>query len=157
MGTPAQRLESERTKYPAMNVDEVLVWREFLRLHQTEFDRFDYNTRIGSGTDPGPEFSENIRKMAVALSQLRLDAVGFRGEAATIFEVKRNAGPQNVGQLLTYNAVWTRAKMSPVPPSLVLVCADFTPNILPVIADTGIRLEKLSVDFSVLAPQRLSR
>ncbi len=157
MGTPAQRLESERAKYPAMNVDEILVWREYLRLHETDFDRFNYNVRIGSGSDPGAEFPDNIRKMAIALSQLRLDAVGFQGEAPTIFEVKRNAGPQNVGQLLTYNAVWTRTRLSAAPPILVLVCADFTPNILPVIQDTGIRLERLQVDFSSLSPRRLTQ
>ena len=129
MGTPAQRLESERAKYPAMQVDEILVWRNWLQVHQAEYDRFDYNVRIGTGTDPGPAFPRNIRDMAIAIRSLRLDAVGYQGAAPTIFEVKRRAGPQNIGQLLTYKHLWTAAFPSSPAPALVLVGALMTESI----------------------------
>ncbi len=128
MGTPAQRLESERAKYPAMQVDEILVWRNWLQLHQAEYDRFDYNVYIGTGTDPGPAFPQNIRDMAIAIRSLRLDAVGWSGGAPTIFEVKRRAGPQNVGQLLTYRAVWDAQHLSTTAPRLVLVASADRPR-----------------------------
>ncbi len=157
MSSPAQRFESDRLKFPAMQVDEILVWRNWLELHQQEYDRFDYNVRIGKGHEIGPEFPENIRRDAMLTGQLRLDAVGYKGAQATIFEVKRRAGPQNVGQLLTYNAVWIGSALSPAPPLLVLVCADYSPNILPVIRDTGIHLDVVPTSFTTLAPQRLGR
>src|SRR6266436_1515127 len=133
MGTPAQRLESERALYPAMQVDEILVWRNWLKLHQAEYDRFDYNVRIGTGVDPGPAFPQNIRDMAIAIRSLRLDAVGWQSAAATIFEVKRRAGPENVGQLLTYRAVWESQQLSAAAPTLVLVCSDLIQHILPIV------------------------
>jgi hypothetical protein len=155
MGSPAQRLESERAKFPAMQVDEILVWRAWLALHQSEYDRFDYNTRLGTDVDPGPDFPDNIRKSAIALNSLRVDAVGWRGQAATIFEVKRRAGPQNIGQLLTYKHMWMAAQLSPVAPALMLVFNTLSQHILGVAAASAIELSQVDVDFSSLAPQRL--
>ena len=151
MSTPAQRLESDRAKYPALNVDEVLVWKAWLLLHQQEFDRFDYNYRIGDGSDPGPAFADNIRAMAIQLTQLRLDAVGWQGTIPTIFEVKRRAGPQNIGQLLTYDAVWRQKQYTNANPRLRLVCSDFNSHLLPVIQVHDIQLDVVPVNFSVLA------
>jgi hypothetical protein len=154
MGTPAQRLESERAKYPALNVDEVLVWVAWLQQNQSQYDRFDYNVRIGDGTDPGPTFSDTMRNMAIKLTQLRLDAVGYQGSVPTIFEVERRATPRSVGQLLTYDAVWRTKGYTQVNPRLVLVAAGYAPNIVPVLSNSGIDLQIVSVNFSVLAPQQ---
>lgn len=155
MGSPAQRLESDRAKYPAMQVDEILVWRAWLALHQGEYDRFDYNVRLGTDVDPGPNFPDNIRKAAIALNSLRVDAVGWIGQFATIFEVKRRAGPQNIGQLLTYKHLWTAAHLSTAVPDLVLVFNTLSQHILGVAGASGIQLSQVDVDFSSLAPQRL--
>jgi hypothetical protein len=157
MGTPAQRLESERAKYPAMQVDEILVWRNWLQLHEREYDRFDYNVRIGTGVDPGPAFPDNIRKSAIAIRSLRLDAVGWQGGAPSIFEVKRRAGPENVGQLLTYSSVWQAAQLSAVPPRLVLVASDVQSLILPVVQQTNIQLVLVPTSFAFLSPNPARR
>jgi hypothetical protein len=157
MGTPAQRLESERATYPAMQVDEILVWRNWLQLHQAEYDRFDYNVRIGTGVDPGPAFPQNIRDMAIAIRSLRLDAVGWSGAQPTIFEVKRRAGPENVGQLLTYRAVWEQQQLSAAAPALVLVASDLISHILPVVQQSGISLVIVPTDFSFLSPNAAKR
>lgn len=151
MPNPAQRLESDRAAYPALNVDEVLVWKAWLVLNQQFYQSFDYNVRIGDGQDPGPSFADNIRQMAIQITQLRLDAVGYQGNIPTIFEVKRRAGPQNVGQLMTYDAVWRNKGYTQVNPRLMLVCATYNPNIMPVLRDTGINLAVVPVNFSVLA------
>lgn len=156
MGTPAARLESERTRYPALNVDEILVWRVFLKLHESEYDRFDYNTRLGIGADPGPAYSEMHRKAAIALNSVRVDAVGWRGSAATLFEVKRRAGPQNIGQLCVYGTLWREQQLSTDPPKLVLVASDVMAHAVSTLATCGIELVLVpGVVFSVLAPGRL--
>src|SRR6266851_4476427 len=155
MGSPAQRLESDRAKYPAMQVDEILVWRAWLQLHQGEYDRFDYNTRLGTDVDPGPNFPDNIRKAAIALNSLRVDAVGWQFLRPTIFEVKRRAGPQNIGQLLTYKHLWMASSMIGAEPALVLVFNTLSQHILGGGGASGIQLSQVDVDFSSLAPQRL--
>lgn len=157
MGTPAQRLESERAKYPAMQVDEILVWRNWLQLYQAQYDRFEYNVRIGTGADPGPAFPQNIRDMAIAIRSLRLDAVGWQGGTPVIFEVKRRAGPENVGQLLTYRAVWEAQHLSTEAPRLVLVCSDLVSHILPIVQQSNIRLDMVPTDFSFLSPRSTGR
>lgn len=155
MGSPAQRLESDRAKFPALQVDEILVWRAWLAQHQAEYDRFDYNVRLGTDVDPGPDFPDNIRKAAIALNSLRVDAVGYQGLTPTIFEVKRRAGPQNIGQLLTYKHLWAAAFPISPAPALVLVFNTLSQHILGVAGASGIQLSQVDVDFSSLAPQRL--
>lgn len=179
MATPAQRLESERAKYPAMQVDEILVWRNWLKLHELEWqtlpaswiarrasdvgnnpqpgDRFDYNVRLGVNVDPGPDFPDNIRRAAIAARSLRIDAVGFRVETPVLFEVKRRAGPQNVGQLLTYFHLWQSAGLTVGAPELRLVCSDLSSHILPVTQATGIVIELVPTDFSFLSPRSIGR
>lgn len=179
MGTPAQRLESERAKFPAMQVDEILVWRNWLKLHESEWqtlppswiakragdvgavpqptDKFDYNVRLGVNLDPGPDFPDNIRRAAIAARSLRVDAVGFTADTPTLFEVKRRAGPQNVGQLLTYLHLWQSSGLTTAAPALRLVCSDFSQHILPVAQASNIQIDLVPTDFSFLSPRSIGR
>lgn len=152
MGTPAQRLQAERLTYPAMLVDEIVVWRAWLKLHEGEFTNYEYNVRIGEGQDPGANYSDSIRSMAVQITQLRLDALAFEGNVPTIFEVKRRATPASVGQLLTYKAVWDKEHPGEPPARMVLVANTFQQNILVPVKAHGIRFDVVKADFSILAP-----
>lgn len=150
MGTPAQRLESERLRYPGLLPEEILVLRAWLNLHQAQYDRFDYNMRIGQGIDPGPTYTAEVRRQAILNTQLRIDAVAFKGLQATIIEVKRRATPSNVGQLLTYHSVWRIEFPTTPDPLLLLVCNQFSQHILPRVRESNILLEQVTVDFSGL-------
>lgn len=151
MGSVAQRFEADRAKFPGLLVDEILVWKAWLAQHQTEFDVFDYNQRVGYGNDPGDKFPQATRDMAVALTQMRIDAVGWRGTQPTIFEIKRRAYPPAIGQLVSYDAMWRAQQLSTSPPLLRLVCSDYTTNIVPALRENNIQLDVVSVNFSVLA------
>ncbi len=154
MATPAQRLESDRFKYPAMNVDEVLLWRVWLGSHQGEFDRFDYNVRIGQHVRVPEGTPENIAKMARDLTMLRLDAVGWQGDQPTLFEVKRFLTPANLGQLLVYEAAWPETFPHTREPLLRMVCSDFTANILPLVRKAKVIVDVVAVDVAILRPTR---
>jgi hypothetical protein len=156
MSTPAQRLESERTLYPAMQVDEILVWRVWLKAHQSEFDRFAYNVYLGPEQDPGPAFTPAVRQWAIKARQLRIDAVGYQGSTATLFEVERYGNSRSVGQLHNYSTEWSAGNMLPANPALVLVAASVSPNILSALRAIGATVNLVpGVNFSVLAPGRL--
>lgn len=155
MATAAQRFAADRAKYPGMQIDEILVWKAFLAAYQHNYDRFDYNVRLGAGVDPGPSLAEPYRSMSVKLSQLRIDAVGWQGGAPTIFEVERYVKPRNVGQVLTYQAAWDAENLSTVDPALAIVAASYSPAIQPVLDAHGITLYLLPIDFSSLAPARV--
>jgi len=57
--TVAQLLQSERFKYPGLLPREIIVLRAWLRLREKDYDRFDYNVRIGTGFDPGRRRQHN--------------------------------------------------------------------------------------------------
>lgn len=172
--SPARRLEAARAKYPALGVAEILCWREFLRLHESEYDPlpdfwiqqrandygahpqpgdvFDYNLRIGAGQDPGTGFDQATRQQWIAKTQSRIDAVGFKGSQPFVFEVDRTVGKEQVGQILGYLAIWRETKLTPVGPLGVLVTANMTSNAMPLVRETGLQLYTVSVDFSTLSP-----
>jgi len=174
MVVAAKRLEVERTKFPAMNVDEILIWKEWLRLHEFEWmplpdfwialrqtqpgrqpfpgDKFDYNVHIGTGRDPGPGFEANIRQMAIRVTQSRLDAVGFKGDTPYIFEVKRVVTSRQIGQVLGYAATWRETKVTPIPAIPMLVGGDFNENDLHLLQQVGIKLDIVPVSFAQLSP-----
>jgi hypothetical protein len=169
---PAQRLQSERLKFPGLQPDETLLLRNWLVIHENEYDGFDYNARIGAGDDPGPAYADYARENAVLNSQLRIDAVGWKfGTAnrfpgpipppvgvyavapsaqATIIEVKRRAATGAVTQLITYSHVWAEDFPGTLPPLLILVANIVSPTISPVLRRAGIRLDIIAADFSIL-------
>jgi len=150
MSTPAQRLQADRLRFPGLLPREVLVLKAWLVLHESEYTRFDYNVRLGQGTDPGPTFPEEVRKMAIQNSQKRVDAVAFKSDAATLIEVKDRAGFSAVGQIVGYDALWRTQFPSSPAPLLLVVCNRFVPDILPVLQRNNIGIVTVEVDFGIL-------
>lgn len=102
MGVPL----SEFSKYPAMSPAEVEIFKRWAALHEKEYDRFDFNVRVGKGIELGPTYSESARANARLNSQKRIDAVGYKGPQPTIIEVKDRAGASALGEILTYGYLY---------------------------------------------------
>lgn len=150
MATPAQTLLADRMKFPGLLPREILVLKAWLHLHEQEYERFDFNVRLGAGNDPGPQWPENIRQMAIKNTQKRVDAVGFAGSGVTLIEVKDRAGFSAIGQLVGYDALWRDTHPTDTPPKLLLVCNRFASDILQVLSRNSIELAQVEVDFSIL-------
>jgi hypothetical protein len=146
----AQTLQADRLRFPGMLPREIIIFRNWLRMYESNWDRFDYNCRIGAGHDPGASWPDYIRKQAIANTQLRLDACAWKGDAPTLIEVKDRAGASAVGQLLTYEAVWLEDYPNGPPPALILVTNRLQNNILPLVRKGNIRLDVVPADFSEL-------
>lgn len=155
--TVAQLLQSERFKYPGLLPREIVVLRAWLRLREKDFDRFDYNVRIGTGFDPGPTVSDSIRQMAIQNSQKRIDAVGYKGTDVTLIEVKDRAGFSAVGQLVGYLHMWQAAHPEQAKPRLLLVANRLQDDIPLVAAGAGIEIDLVEANFSELAGLRPRR
>jgi hypothetical protein len=145
--TPPQ---CDRTSYPGMMPRECVILSAWLKLHEPEYDRFEYNRRIGAGVDPGPAWADNIRQMAVQNSQLRIDAIGWNGATPTIIEVKDEAGPTAIGQLLSYDAVWQVDYPGTPTPALILVTDHLQANMATVAQARGIRVDVVPVPASAM-------
>lgn len=117
MGAPL----SDRSKYPGLDPAEVPILKGWLAKHLSEYDRFDFNVRVGAGADPGPTYDPATRAMAVANSQKRIDAVGYSGTQPTIIEVKDRAGTSALGALLTYAHLFAMQYSGLAAPRLLLV------------------------------------
>lgn len=101
--------------------DEIAVWLRFLSKFPDRFTDFDYDVRVGPGVNLPPETPENIKKMALGLSQKRIDVVAKGVEGLTLVEVSPNAGGDSVGQLLVYKALWELEHPDQPSPNLLLV------------------------------------
>lgn len=155
--TVAQLLQQERFKYPGMLPREIVVFRAWLRLHENEYTRFDFNVRIGTGFDPGPTVSASIRAMAIANSQKRIDAVAYKDGAVTLIEVKDRAGFSAVGQLVGYLHMWQAANPAQARPRLLLVANRLQDDIPLVASGAGIDIDLVEANFSELAGIRPAR
>ena len=167
-----QRMQSDRLQYPGLLPDETLVLRAWLKINEAQFDRFDYNVRIGPAYVSKVPLSPDVQRNANLLHQLRLDAVGWKGvdnsllpysiehpsevyavfpsAAATIIDAKRRATNAAIGQVLTYRDNWMSENPQCVTPDLLIVCATYAPNIVPSLLAAQIQLNTVSPDFSLL-------
>jgi hypothetical protein len=173
MGTVAQRLESELLKYPGMQADETLVWRTWAALHQSEYNRFDHNIRLGEGADPGPAYLPQVRRAMILNTQIRIDSVGWHGidnalipasiespkqvydlfpsAESEIMEIKRRVGLSALGEILGHFHAWVEDFPDAPPPTLRLICATYASTILPAVRAHNITLDPVQVNFSILS------
>jgi hypothetical protein len=111
-----------------MRPREAVIMRLWLKDHESEYDRFEYNVRVGPGRDPGPDFSPAVRRNAKLSSQLRLDAVAWRDGRPTLIEVKDFALMAAIAQVALYAAVWRAERPGETEPALLIVCSNSEPG-----------------------------
>lgn len=151
---PAQALQSERLKYPAMLPREIILWRAWLKLHEPEFTDYDYNVRVGQGVDPGDSYSEADRRMAVQNSQQRIDVVMWQNGVPWLVEVEDRPGPSGPAQLVKYQILWRSMDATRQDPRLLLVVPRINPDTLTVATKAGILVHVVEVSFDELRPKK---
>lgn len=129
----------ENRFYPHLLPQDIEVWKRFLAAHETEYDSFEYDLRVGDGRDPGPDHEQNIRTMAIGLSQRRIDAVGHRNGAIDIIEITTRAGLTSIGQLQVYPNLYKKLNPSANNVTPILVAERLQDDILPYLLESGIR------------------
>jgi hypothetical protein len=116
-------------KYPHMAPQDIPVWELFLREQGKDFTGFDYDVRVGTGTDPGEDYDASTRKDAILLTQKRIDAIGFKDNEIWIIEVKPQASISALGQILTYTDLFLAHKKPILPVRSVVVCSAIDPEV----------------------------
>jgi hypothetical protein len=84
------------------NQIETAVAKAYLTLHVNDFDRVEFNVGLGPGLVLGPGYSDWVQRSATASTKPRADMILYRGNTATIVEVKGRISGSAMGQLLTY-------------------------------------------------------
>jgi len=131
----------KRRKYPHMIGEDVPVWERFIDAFPEWFESVDYDWRVGEGVAPAVDLGEPYKRMSKALSQKRIDVVGWNGDAPTIVEVKDRAGLSAVGQVLGYRDLWRREFRYLGDPAVLLVCGRVTRDDEMVMEAEGIPVE----------------
>lgn len=131
-------------KYEGMMPDEVAVLRAWMADNQQNYQFFDFNVRVGAGTDPGPSYPDDIRRMAILNTQKRIDAVGFRPEGVDLIEVKVRAGLSVLGQLQGYKILWTADTRYKGTVRLLVVCIRGDADLLTVAEGLGFLIQTVS-------------
>lgn len=156
--------ELRRAKYPHMRPTEAEIWDLFLTkfAEKLELEKCEYDVHVGPGNVPeyvkkqleeGKKlYAEgkiderelrlraSIYAMAVALTQLRIDAVCESKHYVWIFEVKQRLGRSAIGQLLNYE-YWYRIQFKPTKPiRLAVVCRYTDMNTEPLAKAMGIEV-----------------
>lgn len=88
--------------YPHLMPDDIDVWERFLDHFGDLYTHFDYDVRVGHGRPANPAEPQGIRKMAMDLSQRRIDAVGHTLTHSTIIEITTGIGFKAIGQVQVY-------------------------------------------------------
>lgn len=130
----------EQNRYPHLLSQDAPALSAFLKEHGARYTRVDFDVRVGTGRDPGPDFDDNIRRDALDLSRRRIDALGTHPRGVDIIEVTSDAGTTALGQLLTYRALWMTEHKTDPPPRLLIVARALQTDMHHAFTDAGVEI-----------------
>lgn len=117
------------------------VWFAWQTQHHREYDALAFNVRLHAGDVPALDVTDPTARAFLDSLAKRIDVVALAGGQADLIEVATTPSPSAIGQLLVYDALWTR--QSPIPRrSLILVYRELDPDIAGVLMTLGIRADR---------------
>jgi len=111
-----------RPAYVHMMPLEVPIWERFLRSGQLQLDRYEYDIHVGEGAPIPDDATEAEIRQIQAITQKRIDAVGWGEGAVWLIEVKPRAGHSAAGALLNYARLFKEKYRPSLPIRLAVVC-----------------------------------
>ncbi len=123
-----------------MSTEETIIWSKFLAAYGKDFQRFDYDLRVGNGITPGEPIPDLFKKDYEDLTKSRIDAVGYNGKIATIFEVKQRANLNAIGQLIGYGHLFRKSFPQFAVKDLFLICGSASYEIADILASNNIKI-----------------
>jgi hypothetical protein len=111
----------QQMQFPGMPMPESDVFREWLVRHGREYDRIEFQVRLGDGIPPDPRLNQTFAEQAVMMTQKRADAIAWQNTQATIIEAKIRASLGAMGQLLGYGVLYQKMNPASPPPRLLVV------------------------------------
>lgn len=124
----------KRNYYPNLRPEDLSIWERFLNRYPTAYVEVIYNLHVGEGA-PIPEGTDpDAARSFKALTQYKIDVVGFRKDGVDIIELKPRAGAGALGQLLTYVELYKRDVDPTAMPRPVIITDVIRPD-LPLVAE----------------------
>jgi hypothetical protein len=126
---------------PALTPIESAVARAWLIAHQAEYDRVEFNVRLGDGIQLPPGSPEFMQRFARAATTKRADLILYRGTVATIVEVKIRIGASAIGQLTTYRLLLMQARPDLTAVNMIAAGQTIEPDINAIMTGQAIGVE----------------
>jgi len=137
--------------YPHMGPRESQIWTLFLKnIGWDDIEYIDYAVRVGPGLVPSDIVEENIRRMAEAITKLRIDAVVHRKSEIWLMEVKEIANLVAIGQLISYEHYYIKEYKPMKQVKLGIVAEDYKRNIIDVCKRYGITIFLVRTDRVII-------
>lgn len=127
--------------FPGMAVLEGEILRRWLSAHYNDYDRVEFNVRLGDGEEWPDHFDDALRAQGRASTQKRADLVAWKDDQPTIVEVKRRIGFGALGQLLGYRVLWGKTYPDAPVPALIAVGETAISETPHVYREHGVQLE----------------
>lgn len=115
-------------KYPHLLGEDVPVWNRFIKKYPDRFNTVDYDVHVGAGIaalqNEEPTFDRQFR----ALTQKRIDVIGWKNNQPTIVEIKHRVGLDTLGQILGYRALYLKENPEILGLPILVVCQILGPD-----------------------------
>lgn len=125
-------------QFPGMPRPESDVLKEWLVRRGADYDRIDFNVRLGKGVDLGEGFTPETKDLANKLTQKRADLVAWKFDVPTIIEVKIRASLGALGQLLGYRTLWPLTYPDTAEPGLLVIARRVDDDAALVLSEHGV-------------------
>lgn len=126
--------------YPHMKPADVLIWERYLAAFPNAYETVQYDFLVGSpplfDTTVNPETGGSDE----ALYKRKIDVVGWRKGAIDVIELKPNAGPSALGQVLGYLHLYVRDEHPTEPVHAVLITDRINTDMEELATKMGVRL-----------------
>ena len=114
------------------------LFRAFLASNPLPDASYDFDFRLGQGIPPDPAWPPWLADMALALTQRRADVLATTPSAYWILEIKDRAGPDAIGQLLLYRALFLNEYQPELPVRLGIIAPRLGFDLQPVLDEFDI-------------------
>ena len=122
-----------------MGPGDKAIWTTYLMHGGAQFAPFEYDLRVGDGTQLPDGSNQLSRSIALALTRKRIDVLYFFQNRPVIVEVKQRAGLSAVGQLLGYRKLYMTDHPDHGEPMLLLVTDVLQPDMIPILIENNIQ------------------
>lgn len=130
-----------RYKYPHLIGEDKDVWDRFVQKYPNRFDTVDYDVHVGSGIETPEEPESKPAEQWRDLTRKRIDVVAWKGDFATIIEVKKRVGLATLGQVLGYRFLYRRENPDVSLKPLLILCSQIDKDDIDVLNNFGILFE----------------
>lgn len=126
--------------YPHMKPRDIEIWERFIAKYPDAYEKCQYDFSVG---DVPPFIQTASSKEGQAMGELyklKIDVLGYKGNAIDLIEVKPSAGASSIGQVLGYVSLYQRDEKPTLSVQPVIVTDELRPNMDFLTQSQGVKL-----------------